>query len=256
MKSRPGNSRGVGYDPKKYGFLRGALGKMALCVFSLVTFLSPLPFACADSGQSAEAQGGPSKSFLVSLEYGWPAHFLSHQKYPNFQAVTLLLSREWEYASLIIPKKHGFVESLLAEFRLSKIWGKNIPLMLDNVSPESMEKAQREGRWPTADWDHYLAGMTGFYRLYYPLSGKLRPYAEVGVGLALLDKPLVDNGTIWNFSMMAGLGIEREICKIPFYVVFRAEHYSNGAQLWNKFGFRKGNIGVETLAVGLGVRFR
>jgi hypothetical protein len=224
-------------------------------IFSVAAlFLLRLP-ACADPGQPAEAQSHPYKSYLASLEYGRPAQFLSHQKYPNFQQVTLILSREWEYGSLVIPKKHGFVESLLVEFRLSKLWGKNIPLMLDEASPAAAEQARQGGRWPTADWDHYQVGITPFYRFYYPLSSKTRPYAEFGAGFAVLNKPLVDNGTAWNFSMMAGLGIEKEIYKIPFYVVLRAEHFSNGAQLWNKFGFTKSNIGVETAVLGVGVRF-
>ena len=56
--------------------------------------------------------------------------------------------------------------------------------------------------------------------------------------------------------MMAGLGVEREVYKIPFYMVLRTEHFSNGAQLWNKFGFDKANIGLETAVLGVGIRFR
>jgi hypothetical protein len=169
---------------------------------------------------------------------------------------TLALSREWEFGSLVIPPKHGFIESLLVEFRLSKIWGKNIPLMPDEVSQENAEQARKEGRSPTADWDAYQVAITPFYRFYYPLSSKTRPYLEIGAGFALMNHALIDNGTNWDFSMMAGLGIEREIHQIPFYFVLRAEHFSNGAQLWSKFGFNKANIGVETFALGVGIRFR
>ena len=232
------------------------MGKGVLSLFSVSALFLLIHPVWADPGSPAEEPGRPLKSYLVSLEYGWPAKFTSSQKYDNHHKVTIAFSREWEFGSLLIPEKHGFVESLLAEFRLSKIWGKNIPLMLDEVSRENLDKARQQGRWPTADWDHYQVGITPFYRLYYPLSGKTRPYAEFGAGFAWLNKPLVDNGTNWNFSLMAGLGIEREIYKIPFYMVLRAEHFSNGAQLWNKFGFTKSNIGLETAVLGVGVRFR
>jgi hypothetical protein len=256
VKDRFRNSGGWRGDRRKFEFLRKALWEMVVSLVSISALFLPLHPVWADPGASAEEPGRPLKSYLVSLEYGWPAQFLSTQKYANFQAVNLLLSREWEYASLLMPKKWGLAESLLVEFRLSKIWGKNIPLMLDEVSAENLEKARQQGRWPTADWDHYQVGVTPFYRFYYPLSGKTRLYAEVGAGFAWLNKPLVDSGTNWNFSMMAGLGVEREVYKIPFYMVLRAEHFSNGAQLWNKFGFTRSNIGLETAVLGVGVRFR
>ena len=250
------NSEGGCGDRRKYGVLRKALWETILSLVSVAALFVPLHLAWADPGASAEEPGRPLKSYLVSLEYGWPAQFLSSQKYANFQAVTLLLSREWEYGSLLMPKKWGLVESLLVEFRLSKIWGQDIPLTLDEVSQENLVKAQNEGKSPTTDWDHYQVAVTPFYRLYYPLSGKTRLYAEIGAGFSWLNKPLVDNGTNWNFSMMAGLGVEREVYKIPFYMVLRAEHFSNGAQLWNKFGFDKANIGLETAVLGVGIRFR
>ena len=227
-----------------------------LSLLSILTVLLPVQAVGADPGSSGEEPKRPFKSYLSSLEYGWPAQFLSTQKYANFQAVTALLSREWEYRSLLMPEKWNLAESFLVEFRFSKIWGEDIPLMLDEVSPENQAKAESEGKWPTTDWDHYQVAITPFYRLYYPLSSKTRLYAEVGAGFSWLNKPLVDNGTQWNFSMMAGVGIEREIYQIPCYAVLRAEHFSNGAQLWSKFGFDKSNIGLETAVLGIGVRFR
>jgi hypothetical protein len=223
--------------------------------FSVSAFFFMLPQAWADPRQSAEEQVRPHKSYLVSLEYGWPAQFISHQKYANFQQLTLLLSREWEYGNLLIPRGHRFAESLLVELRLSKIWGNNIPLMPDQVSPEEAAKAQQEGLSLTADWDHYQIGIIPFYRVYYPIFSKARLYGEIGAGISWLNKPLVDNGTQWNFNLIAGVGIEREIYKIPMYIVLRAEHFSNGANLWGEFGFTKANIGVESAVLGVGVRF-
>ena len=242
-------------DERQYRFFSRAWGKICPLSFFLLALFLLLPQVWADPGEPAEEQSRPYKSYLASLEYGWPSQFLARQKYANFHQMTFILSREWEFGPLAIPQGHGFVESLLGELRLSKIWGKNIPLEPDEVSTENAEKARQEGRSPTTDWDHYQVAITPFYRVYYPLSTKTRPYGEIGAGYSWLNKPLVDNGTNWNFSLIAGLGIEREIYKIPFYVVLRGEHFSNGATLWSKFGFTKSNIGLETVVLGMGVRF-
>jgi hypothetical protein len=242
-------------DERKYRLFKRFLRKFGLFFFSVSAFLFMLPQVWADSGQPAEEPVRPQKSYLVSLEYGWPAQFMAHQKYANFQQLTLILSREWEYGTLIIPKGHRFVESLLVELRLSRIWGKNIPMMPDQISPEDAAKTQQEGSSPTTDWDHYQIAVIPFYRVYYPIFSKARLFGEIGAGISWLNKPLVDNGTQWNFSLIAGLGIEREIYKIPMYIVLRAEHFSNGANLWGEFGFTKSNIGVESAVLGVGVRF-
>ena len=127
----------------------------------------------------------PSAQELSGLFGIWMARpVFSRQKYANFHQMTFNLSREWEFGSLVIPEGHGFIESLLGELRLSKIWGKNIPLEPDEVSPENAEKFRQEGRSPTADWDHYQVAITPFYRVYYPLSTRARPYGEIGAGIS------------------------------------------------------------------------
>ncbi len=241
---------------RKCQFTGKAWGSGILSLLSILAGLLPLPALGADPGSAEEEPKRTLKSYLLSLEYGRPAQFLSTQKYANFHVATVALSREWEFRELLLPEKWNLAESLLVEIRLSHIWGKDIPLMLDEASQENLVKAQSEGRWPTVDWDHYQVAVTPLYRPYYPLSRKARFYAEIGAGFSWLNKPLVDNGTQWNFSLIAGVGLEREIYKIPGYVYLRAEHFSNGAQLWNHFGFDRANIGLESLVLGIGVRFR
>ena len=250
---RPWNSETWCGERRKYCFFRKALWKMVVSHITLLALFLPLHPVWADPGPSAEGQGRLLKNYLVSLEYGWPAKFTSSQKYDNHHKVTIAFSREWEFGSMLLHEKHGFVESLLVELRLSKIWGNDIPLKPNQVSQKNLEIAQQQGRGPTGDWDHYQVGITPFYRLYYPLSSKTRPYAEIGVGFVWLDKPLVYNGTNWSFSLIAGLGIEQEIYKIPFFAVLRAEHNSNAG---NFFNLKETNIGLETAELGVGVSFR
>jgi len=86
-----------------------------------------------------------------------------------------------------------------------------------------------------------------------PLSHETRPYAELGAGLSVLAHPLIDNGTNWNFSLLAGVGLEKQIGSVPFHVALRAEHFSNFAGLWRQLGFAKANIGVEAVVLSVGL---
>jgi hypothetical protein len=58
----------------------------------------------------------------------------------------------------------------------------------------------------------------------------------------------------WNFSLLAGLGVEKQIDHLPIHFAVRAEHFSNFAGLWKQFGFTKANIGVEALVFSVGLR--
>jgi hypothetical protein len=212
-----------------------------------------LPSITARGAEPEQEQLFP-RNYLASLEYGVPVRILSGMRYANFRQATLTFSREWALGSLIFPSAVVPLESVLLELRLSHIWGQDIPLEPDEVSPEHAAQFRAQGRPPTASWDAYQIGLVPCYRAYFPLSRETRPYAELGAGFALLSQPLVDNGTIWNFSLVASVGIEKEIGRIPFYVVLRAEHFSNFGELWKQFGFSKANIGVESVALGIGVR--
>jgi hypothetical protein len=67
------SSRAWACGNRRNRFLRKAFGRIALFMFSLsALFISWRP-VYADPGKVAEEKARPLKSYLVSLEYGWPA---------------------------------------------------------------------------------------------------------------------------------------------------------------------------------------
>jgi hypothetical protein len=188
----------------------------------------------------------------ASLSVGLPAQFLSGTRYANSRQATFALSREWQPGPLLLPD--GVLESFLLELRLTRIWGANIPLERDEVSPEHTAQFAAQGRPLTGNWSDWQIGLIPCYRVSWPLPHESRPYAELGAGLSVLSHPLIDNGTNWNFSLLAGIGVEKQIGNIPIHVALRAEHFSNFGGLWKQFGFTKANIGVESAVLSVGMR--
>jgi hypothetical protein len=223
---------------------------LVITLFSIFLFYQK---AKAESNPPGEATTPSPKSLLLDLHYGIPFHLWSDHLYWNFQIATLSLTYEKEWGLWPFTKNKDLVKSFLLEFRLTRIWGKDIPLSDDQVSQETLAKAHQEGRNPTVDWDHYQIGLTPYLRFYYPLAKKIRLYAELGMGLTLLDKPLIEDGTTWNFLFSGGFGLDFKF-KTPFYTFLKVEHFSNGGQLWKGFTDKR-VIGPEAIVFGLGMRF-
>ncbi|MCJ7832826.1 MAG: acyloxyacyl hydrolase, partial [Deltaproteobacteria bacterium] len=193
------------------------------------------------------------QGLLVALHYGYPNRIWSDRLYSNFELATLSLTYEKESGLWPFTKNKELIKSFMLEFRLSRIWGKGIEVSQDQVSPETWDRAMQEGRRPTVDWDHYQIGLIPYYRFYYPLNKEIRLYFEAGLGLALLNKPLIEDGTTWNFLFSGGFGLDCKF-KTPFYTFLKLEHFSNGGQAWKGFTDNR-VIGPENLVFGIGMRF-
>jgi hypothetical protein len=222
---------------------------LTLVFCSLVSY----PPAEAETGSTVNEPAANPRSLSVSLEYGTPFHLWSERLYSNFQLATLSLTYEKESGLWPFTKNKELVKSFLLEFQLSRIWGKGIELEQDQVSQETWDRAVQEGRRPTVDWDHYQIALVPYYRFYYPLSKITRLYIEAGFGLALLNKTLIEDGTIWNFLITGGLGLDFKY-KIPFSISLKLQHFSNGGDA--QLGITdKRVIGPENLMFGFGMRF-
>ena len=193
------------------------------------------------------------RSLLVGFDYGYPNRIWSDRLYSNFQLATLSFIYEKESGLWFFSKNPERVKSLLLEFRLSRIWGNGIAVSHDQVSPEIWERARQEGRDPTVDWDHYQIALIPYLRFYYPLSKIIRLYFEFGLGFSLLNKPLIYDGTTWNFNFSGGFGLDFKV-KIPFYTFIKLEHFSNGGDAWEGITDKR-VIGPENIVFGLGMRF-
>lgn len=224
---------------------------------SLFLFLSFFLFpAYGASGTVPGVSPKPSrsKSLLIHLQYGWPYQYVSDTLYANFNQAGLAVALEKECGLWPFFNNRKLVESLLFELRFSRIRGKTIELSQDQVAQEIWQSAQKEGHRPRTDWDHSQIGLTPYYRLYYPLCKEVRVYAEAGIGFTFLNSPLVEEGTLWNFLITGGLGLDFKLCKIPLYSFARFEHFSNGGKLWKEGFTDKRVIGPETFALGFGIR--
>jgi Lipid A 3-O-deacylase (PagL) len=228
----------------------------SLTVTFILTILF-LGFSHSPAGEPSEGKSPqPRKSLLFSLQYGRPTQYFSQKLYSNFNTLGLNMTYERECGVIPFPGGIRLLESLLLEFRLQKIWGKDIPLYNDQVSWEKLDRARRQGREPTTNWDTYQIGLTPYYRIYYPITKNFRPYFELGAGLTWLLEELIENGTRWNFSLYSGVGTDFKLWDLPLYAFFRFEHFSNGMKLWSQLGIEeKRLIGPETMVIGLGFRF-
>jgi hypothetical protein len=212
---------------------------------------------CQLAGAESDLPGTESvthpKSLSLELHYGTPFHIWSDRLYSNFQLATLSLTYEKESGLWPFTSNKELTKSFLLEFRLSHIWGKDIELDQDQVSQETWDRAKQEGRNPTVDWDHYQIALIPYYRFYYPLSKEIRIFFEGGFGFSLLNKPLIEDGTAWNFIISGGLGLDFKF-KTPFYTFLKLEHFSNGGDA-NLGITDKRVVGPESLVFGIGMRF-
>ncbi len=222
----------------------------------LVLVVYPLVFCLPAKAETSPPVTEPvvnPGSLLVSFGYGTPFHMWSERLYSNFQLATFSFTYEKESGLWPFTNNKELVKSFLLELQLSRIWGKGIELDQDQVSQETWDKAVQEGRRPTVDWDHYQIALVPYYRFYYPLSKVIRLYFEAGFGLALLNKTLIEDGTIWNFLITGGLGLDFKF-KIPFNISLKLQHFSNGGDA--QLGITdKRVIGPENLIFGFGMRF-
>jgi hypothetical protein len=227
---------------------------MVLCLPLILALLAPGQGWGGSKNSDESAVKG--KSLLVQFQSGGPVHLVSEILYENTRVNSLNIGLDYELASWVFLKKIKLVGSLLTELRLSKIYGRGVPLSRDQVSPQEWVQAQKEGRRPTTNWDLYQIGLTPIYRLYAPLSGDLRPFLEAGIGFTYLQDALIKEGTSWNFLLLLGIGSDLNLCGCqPVTVSLRLEHFSNGGKIGGAWGLTDRRvIGPETMALGLGVR--
>ena len=235
-------------------FMRAA--SIFLLAITLYGLIFPSMSWTADPAVPNPENAGRQRSLLLSVQYGWPTRYFSQKLYSNFNTAGLNLSYEKECPSVPFLAQFNLMESLLLEFRFLRIWGKNIPLYYDQVSPSKLAEFNAAGREPTTNWDTYQIGLAPFYRVYYPVTKSFRPYLELGAGLTWLSEELIENGTRWNFGLYSGVGTDFRLFDLPLYAFFRFEHVSNGMKLWSQMGIEeKRLIGPETMVVGLGFRW-
>jgi hypothetical protein len=231
---------------------------LLLTKLCLLFILISLYFFAIPASGLAQPEASQTRSdffqtpYHTHVQYGWPLYFVSDKLYENFQIISYAFAVEKPLHFWSFLKKTKIRESVLLEWRLAKIWGKNIPLCQDQMSEETWNRFIREGRTPSTDWDHHQLGLIPYYRWSYPIASQTRMYGEIAIGLTYLNKPLIEDGTKWNILFGGGLGLEWKIKDWPFYTFARFEHFCKGDGS-NYVINKKRNIGPEAIFIGIGV---
>ena len=136
------------------------------------------------------------------------------------------------------------------EMRYSKLWG-TIPLSTDQLTDEELVE-QAPPPYSTK-LDHQQITFLVVRRWIFLPDHYIRPYLELGLGISVLDKNIITDGTIWSFDFVGGGGVEIDLNqKWTLFAGCRAAHFSNGGQMYLT---NKAVIGPESINGVFGVRY-
>jgi len=128
------------------------------------------------------------------------------------------------------------------EIRAERLWG-TIGLGDDQVPPGWDGTEPRE-----TSLDHWMIGLVPLWRCRIWRGLEF----EGGAGLTWLDRVILEDGTRWNFLLLAGFRWRFGGEEGPFAVGLRFEHLSNGGDI----GFTDAAvIGLESVALAFSWRF-
>jgi len=186
-----------------------------------------------------------SSCHLSSQELGFQAG-------TAIQAISVIHYRGYRTAAVTLhyPEALGRVwgGTLGIEWRASRHWGKGVPIVEDQATPEEWQAFKDRGEAPHIDFDRVMVGVIPTWRR--SLWGAMD--LDAGLGLAWLDRVLITGGTQWSFYL--ALGLSREVGSLgrsPVRLGLRLEHFSNGGTL----GVTKARvIGLESLQATLAFR--
>jgi hypothetical protein len=101
--------------------------------------------------------------------------------------------------------------------------------------------------------DHYQVALLCVRRWVFLPDYFLRPSIHLGLGFSMLDNPILEEGTRYNFNLIGGGGLEMDLSPSwTAYFDVRWEHYSNGG----KMGLCDAAvIGPESINAVLGIRY-
>ena len=137
---------------------------------------------------------------------------------------------------------------LRVEFRHERLAG-TIALFEDQVAP-----AKRDGGEPylkELDGNWNLAGLFVPRLVLFP-SWPVRPTLHAGFGLSWLNRRVLDEGTHYNYNLLAGLGMEADMtARWMLFADCRWEHYSNGGRMYLT---NRAVIGIESVNAVVGIR--
>ena len=139
--------------------------------------------------------------------------------------------------------------NLRVELRYAKLYG-TFKIDDDQVVEEKL--VEGEPNWVTLE-DHYGVSLMAVRRWIFLPNRAVRPNLHVGFGFSVMNKSIIEDGTIWNFNFVGGGGLEYDLTKKwTVYGDVRWEHFSNGGQILLA---NNDVIGPEAVNILLGIRY-
>jgi hypothetical protein len=182
--------------------------------------------------------------FYVSR--GISHRFWSIKNYKGYENNTLGLFEEWEMArwtSSIIP----CMASVRGELRYMDLFG-------------TIELVEKQVPLEKCDGGPYLKDLSSLWqiaalcvpRLVLFPNSVFRPSLHAGVGLSVLNDKILENGTIYNYNLLAGCGFEVDFLRQwSMLADIRLEHFSNGGRMYLT---NRAVIGLESVSGMIGLR--
>lgn len=177
---------------------------------------------------------------------GRPFHIWSAKTYDGYKNISHGIFMERETGALI-PESSFTYQTLRIELRYLRMWG-TIELKDDQVPRE--EYLMGGPFYTTLDHDRFA--VTAVRRwIVFPAS-PIRPSIHLGFGLSWTDKPILKEGTNYNFDFVGGVGVEFDITeKLSGNIGTRWEHFSNGGAIYLT---NKRVIGPESINLLISIR--
>ncbi len=219
------------------------------CIFSLCFMLNLEAFAdSSKSDEDAAVETATKERWIGGYgSIGVHHHIWSASDYKGYKNKTAGMFMEWE-TDPWIPLPVATLRTLRADLRYSRLWG-TIEITEDQVPPE-----KRTGGPYYTTLDHYLVTLLFVRRWIFLPTYPIRPTLHLGFGISVLNKTILEDGTLHNFNFSGGGGLEADITKKwSAFLDCSWEHFSNGGQIYLT---NAACIGPESINGVLGVRYR
>ncbi len=217
----------------------------------LIVFLFAAPSLAQEihtHDDSEEDTSDPKKWVGLLGSWGRHHHIWSSSNYKGFRNRHFGMFMEWEDDPFtLLPVDVD--QTLRVELRYAKLYG-TFKIDEDQVVKERLVEGQPNWAKLTG---HYSVSLIGVRRWVFFPNRVIRPNLHLGFGFSVMNKSIIENGTIWNFNFVGGGGLEYDLSKKwTVYGDVRWEHFSNGGQI---FLTNKDVIGPESINILLGIRY-
>lgn len=179
--------------------------------------------------------------------FGRHSHIWSSSVYTGYKNWALGAFYEWESNPWIPLPADIIRRTWQAELHYKRLWG-TIPLDEDQIPPED-----RDGPPYSTELDHYQFALRLVRRWVFLPDYFIRPTLHLGFGMSLLNRTIIDDGTLHSFDFVGGGGVEIDLSKRwTLFADLRWEHFSNGGQIYMT---NAAVIGPESLNGVFGLRY-